>query len=555
VSDNELTPRRLADAYVAELAELDPATAVQLGINLDSDELPDLSPAGAEAVAALVRRTLAKLDTTEALDDAEVRCARLLRERLGAELAVHDAGEGLRAVNSMISPLHMMRQIFLQMPTQNDQQWAVLARRLGRFPAALDGYRETLELGMRRGLFSGPRQVTTVIGQLGTWLDSGSGSSWFADLVAPGPESLRADLDAAAASAATALAGLRSWIEDVYAPAVGDTPDAVGRDRYQLWARLWNGADFDLDEAYEWAWNEFHKLDAEMRAAADKVLSGATPLEAAEYLKTEGPAIEGIEAIRVHLQNLMDQTIKDLQGTHFDLAEPLTHVEAMIAPPGVAPAPYYTPPSLDFSRPGRTWLPVDGQNRFPLWFLTPAWFHEGVPGHHLQFAQWNLVSESLSTYQVSVGSVSAGSEGWALYAERLMDELGYYTAATRLGFLSSQMLRLQRVIVDIGMHLGLTFRDDSPYRPGEPVTPEAAREFMARFSGLDEQFIAGEVVRYLGMPGQAIGYKLGERTWLRGREAARAAHGDAFDLKAWHMAALSQGSLGLDDLYETLAAL
>jgi uncharacterized protein (DUF885 family) len=539
---------------VKELAELEPALAVQLGINLESDQVSDLSPRGIEKGVALARRTIERLDAVEAgseLDAAEVRCGRLLRERLGAELAVHDAGDDLRAVSSLTSPVHGLRQMLVQMPTGDEAQWGVLGRRLGRFPEAIAGYRETLELGMQRGMMSAPRQVSVMVAQLRSWVDT----QWFAAVVGQGPESLKGELEAAAAAATAALGELAQWMDDIYAPAAAGTPDAVGRERYRLWARVWNGADFDLDEAYGWAWKEFHQLDAEMRAEAEKVLPGATPLEATQYLKTDGPAIEGVDEVKAYLQDLMDRTIRDLQGTHFDLAEPVTRVEAMIAPAGSAPAPYYTPPSLDFSRPGRTWLPAGGQTHFPLWFITSAWFHEGVPGHHLQFAQWNLVAESLSTYQVSLGAVSSNAEGWALYAERLMDELGYHSAATRMGYLSSQMLRLQRVIVDIGMHLELDFPADSPFRPGERVTPEATREFMGQYSGLDDELLDGEVIRYLGMPGQAIGYKLGERAWLRGREAARAAHGDAFDLKAWHMAALSQGSQGLDDLYETLANL
>ena len=86
----------------------------------------------------------------------------------------------------------------------------------------------------------------------------------------------------------------------------------------------------------------------------------------------------------------MDEAIDALDGTHFDLAEPVRRVEAMIAPPGSAAAPYYTRPSQDFSRPGRTWLPTLGRERFPLWDLVSTWYHEGVPGHHLQLAQWAL---------------------------------------------------------------------------------------------------------------------------------------------------------------------
>ncbi|MER6298837.1 DUF885 domain-containing protein [Kitasatospora sp. NPDC001539] len=573
------TPRGIADAYVRALADLDPLTAVYLGLDPEDDRLPDLSPAGAEAIADLARRTLARLDEVEragaAEDESERRCARLLRERLTAELAVHDAGENYRAVRNLASPVHNTREAFTLMPAGTEDEWRVIGRRLARLPLALEQYRQTLAEGIERGLLSGPRQVETVIGQFGEWLGEapaegapagpsdeggqGRGAGWFGQFVQDAPEAVRAELSDHAVAAARALAALRDWMRDVYAPAAAGTPDPVGRERYGRWVRYWTGADLDLDEAYAWAWGEFHDLYAQMTAEAEKVRPGADPMTAMKWLEEDGPAIEGAEPAREFLQGLMDQAVRDLQGTHFDLAEPVTRVESRIAPAGSAAAPYYTAPSLDFSRPGRTWLPLLGKERFPVWDLVSTWYHEGVPGHHLQLAQWNYVADRLSTYQVSLGGVSANMEGWALYAERLMDELGYLTdPGHRLGYLNAQMMRALRVIIDIGMHLGLDFPADSPYRPGEPVSPEHAREFFGLYCGLAPEFLDSELVRYLGLPGQAIGYKLGERAWLRGRAAAKAAHearGEEFDLKAWHMAALSQGSLGLDDLLAELSAL
>ncbi|MER7668717.1 DUF885 domain-containing protein [Kitasatospora sp. NPDC096128] len=557
------TPRRIADGYVQALADLDPLTAVYLGLNPEDDRLPDLSPAGAEAIAELARRTLARLDEAEragaADDEAERRCARLLRERLTAELAVHDAGEDYRAVRNLGSPVHNTREAFTLMATGTEAEWQLIGRRLARVPLALEQYRRTLTEGIERGLLSGPRQVETVVGQFGEWLAGDVPGGWFGEFVQDAPEGVRAELSAHAVAAAEALAALRDWLRDVYGPAAADAPDTAGRERYARWVRYWTGADLDLDEAYAWAWSEFHDLYAQMEAEAEKVRPGVGPMAAMKWLETDGPAIEGAEAAREYLQGLMDQAVRDLQGTHFDLAEPVTRVESRLAPAGSAAAPYYTQPALDFSRPGRTWLPVLGEERFPVWDLVSTWYHEGVPGHHLQLAQWVYVADRLSSYQVSLGGVSANLEGWALYAERLMDELGYLTdPGHRLGFLNAQMMRALRVIVDIGMHVGLDFPADSPYRPGEPVSPEHGREFFGRYCGLSADFLDSELVRYLGMPGQAIGYKLGERAWLRGRAAARAAHearGEEFDLKAWHMAALSQGSLGLDDLVAELSAL
>jgi uncharacterized protein (DUF885 family) len=560
------TPRSLADRFVDALCELDPIVATQLGTRPGDDRLPDFGPAGLQAEADLVTATLAELDAVLAadptLDDdpVECRCARLLRERLGADLAAHDAGEGYLTLNNLFSPLHAIRQVFSMMPAASEEDWAVIARRMARVPETFGSYRETLEEGCRRGQVVAPRQVATVVAQLDEWM----AGPYFAGFVAGGPEPLLPDLIAAARAADAAVAEIRDYLRDVYAPRTEGTPDAVGRERYALAVRRWTGSDLGvgqgLEDAYAWGWSEYRRILAEQRIEAEKVLPGATPMEAMRWLGTNGPSVDGVEEIRERLQAMMDDAIAALDGTHFDLAEPVRRVEAMIAPPGSAAAPYYTRPAQDFSRPGRTWLPTLGRTRFPLWDLVSIWYHEGVPGHHLQLAQWAYVSKDLSTYQASLGSVGANVEGWALYAERLMDELGYFTdPGERLGFLDAQQLRSVRVVIDIGMHLGLPIPDDAEgslaEHRGQPWTPELARAFLGENSGADLAFLDSELVRYLGIPGQAISYKLGERAWLAGRAAAQAARGADFDLKAWHMAALSQGSLGLDDLEAELAQL
>ncbi|MFF1834538.1 DUF885 domain-containing protein [Streptomyces sp. NPDC058231] len=558
-TSNSALPRQVADAYVDAFIELDPISGTYLGVPECSRRLPDFSPAGQEALAELARTTLVKLDAAEQLpgadSDAERRCGRLLRERLNAELAVHEADESLRAVSNLHSPAHSIREVLTVTPTDTDEDWAAVVERLRAVPQSLEGYRASLALGLERKLYGGPRATTTFIGQLNEWIGE-SGTGFFQDFVAPGPDSLRTDLDDAARQATESAAALRDWMRDVYAPAVEDAPDTVGRERYARWSRYFNGTDLDLDEAYAYGWSEYHRLLGEMRSEAEKVLPGAGPWEALAHLDVHGKHIEGVDEVQAWLQGLMDEAIEALDGTHFELAERVRRVESRIAPPGGAAAPYYTGPSEDFSRPGRTWLPTMGETRFPVYDLVSTWYHEGVPGHHLQIAQWAHVADSLSRYQATIGMVSANAEGWALYAERLMDELGFLPdPERRLGYLDAQMMRACRVIVDIGMHAEMEIPADSPFHPGERWTPELAQEFFGNHSGRPADFVESELTRYLSMPGQAIGYKLGERAWLLGRENARRAHGDAFDAKAWHMAALSQGPLGLDDLVEELSRL
>ncbi|MDH2390684.1 DUF885 domain-containing protein [Streptomyces sp. HNM0663] len=563
VTSSNALPRQVADAYVDARIELDPAVGTYLGHKQSSSRLPDYSPAGQEALADLARETLGKLDAAEkqpeANSDEERRCGRLLRERLTAELAVHEADEGLRAVSNIHSPAHTVREVFTVTPTETEEDWAAVAQRLRAVPQSLEGYRASLALGLDRGLPGGPRAAGTFIGQLGEWLGEGGssgGRGWFEEFAAGGPERLRTELDEAARTANASLDELRGWMRGVYAPAVSGAADTAGRERYARWSRYFNGTDLDLDEAYAYGWSEYHRLLGEMRKEADRILPGAGPWEALAHLDEHGEHIEGVEEVRVWLQDLMDEAVEALDGTHFELAERVRRVESRIAPPGGAAAPYYTAPSEDFSRPGQTWLPTMGATRFPVYDLVSTWYHEGVPGHHLQIAQWVHVADRLSRYQATIGQVSANAEGWALYAERLMDELGFLPdPERRLGYLDAQMMRACRVIVDIGMHLGLRIPADSPFRPGERWTPQLAQAFFGMHSSRPAEFVESELTRYLSMPAQAIGYKLGERAWLLGRENARRAHGAAFDAKAWHMAALSQGSLGLDDLVDELSKL
>jgi len=265
-------------------------------------------------------------------------------------------------------------------------------------------------------------------------------------------------------------------------------------------------------------------------------------------------AVHGEEALRDWLQELMDEAMTFLLAeAHFSIPESIRRVEAMIAPPGGAAAMYYTGPSEDLRRPGRTWYPANGRTSFPRWGEPTTAYHEGVPGHHLQIGTAVSNAGRLSRFQRNT-FVSGHGEGWALYAERLMDEFGFFANPEyRLGYLFAQAFRAARVVVDIGVHCGLPIPADSDWRPGEAWTAESMFEFVSARSSGDDEFNRSEINRYLGWPGQAISYKLGERVWLDLRDAARARHGANFDLRAWHEHALGLGNLGLDLLRSELA--
>ncbi len=287
-------------------------------------------------------------------------------------------------------------------------------------------------------------------------------------------EALRDTLVERATRASEAYAALGRFLADEYAPHAVER-DAVGAERYGLLARVFNGMELDLDETYAWGWDELHRIEHAMGEVAERILPGE-PLDAViDHLETDpNRAIEGVDEFRQWLQNLLDTTIAELDGVHFDIPDPVKRVEAMIAPPGGAAAMYYTGPSEDFSRPGRTWYPTLGKTRFPLWGEVSICYHEGVPGHHLQIAQVRYLAGELSRFQRTLAGWSGHAEGWALYAERLMGELGYLDdPAYELGMLRAQALRAMRVVVDIGLHLELSIPADERYHPGEIVDARA----------------------------------------------------------------------------------
>jgi uncharacterized protein (DUF885 family) len=403
--------------------------------------------------------------------------------------------------------------------------------------------------------------VRACTAQADTWGGVGGGATPFFlglldeyDASDVGDGALRARLAEVAQRATDAYASLGRYLVDEYLPHASPQ-DAVGADRYATWAEAFTGVELDLAETYAWGWDELHRLEHALAAVGERILPNEPLPAVIEHLEHDPTRrIEGEAELQRWLQDLMDTTIADINGTHFDIPEPVQRVEAMIAPPGGAAAMYYTGPSEDFSRPGRTWYPTLGRTTFPLWGEVSICYHEGVPGHHLQIGMTRYLTERLNRFQRTLAFNAGHAEGWALYAERLMGELGYLEdPAYELGMLRAQAMRAARVVVDIGLHLELTIPDDERFRPGERWTPELALPFMIERSHFGADFATSEVDRYLGWPGQAICYKVGERSWLRARDDARRRHGDGFDLRAFHSRGLELGPMGLDQLEAELA--
>ena len=544
----------IAADYLQRAAALDPCYATYAGIAGHDHELADLGADGFAARAGLDRSTLAALDAAEATEPRERVARAAMRERLALAVERYDAGDTTSELNTLTSWVQRVREVFDLMPTDGEEAAANIASRMAEVPLAYRQLSATLLDAARDGRSPARRQVQEVAGQCAAW--TRPGDSFYPGLagrLTGVPDSLRGELGAAARAATAATAELGAFLGRELMPPAREK-DACGPEAYDRASRYFLGAAVDLREAYAWSWEEIARLRAEMARVSNLVRPGATVPEAVAILD-EDPArrVEGREDFRAWMQELAERTISELHGTHFDIPRPAHRIEAVIAPTNDGGI-YYTGPSDDWSRPGRMcWSVPDGVEAFATWKEVTVVYHEGVPGHHLQVSHAMADTDNLNRWQ-RTSFVSGHGEGWALYAERLMGELGYLDdPGAYLGMLDSQQLLAAQVALDIGVHLELDVPGGTGWRAGERWNAEIAWELLRAHSSWDERQLRSELRRCLGLPGQAPSYKLGERLWLQAREDARARAGGAFSLKDFHARALSLGALGLDPLREALA--
>ncbi|MFK3670467.1 DUF885 domain-containing protein [Leifsonia aquatica] len=541
----------IAEAWVDTQLELNPEFHVWLGRPGREGEYADYSPAGSERTIGEVKKALAAIEAAEPVDEID-RITKLdLTRELQLTVEKHEAGFAQRDLNVIASPAQGLREIFDLVPTDTEDDWGNVAKRLHNLPAAMDGYIETLRSGIADGNVPAIRQVREVLAQAnkqvadtGFFFELASGAKTAEGAL---PDSLASDLAAGAKESAAAYAKLADFLQNELAPHAPEK-DAVGRELYALASRDFLGATVDLDETYEWGIEELNRMVAEQEAIAKEIKPGASVLEAIAFLDGDpSRKLHGTDALKKWMQETSDRAIEELGKSHFDIPTEIRRLECMIAPTQEGGI-YYTGPSDDFARAGRMWWSVpEGVTEFDTWRELTTVYHEGVPGHHLQIAQATYNKAQLNSWRRIAGT-SGHAEGWALYAERLMEQLGYLDdPADRLGMLDGQRMRAARVVLDIGVHLEKQLPDGSG-----PWTGEYAFEFLGRNVNMNDGFVRFEVNRYLGWPGQAPSYKIGQRIWEQLRDEYARREGASFDIKAFHKKALDIGGVGLDTLKSAL---
>lgn len=540
----------IASNFVDEVAADKPEAATQMGVPGYDHLWRDTSPAGVAASSDLVARYRRQIEShLEAEDRWQRHGAQVLDAFLAKQMSDHEEGDRFYELRHVAGLQEDVRDIFDLMNTSSDEGWSNIATRLETVNQPLTGWVATLNEGRALGQLVSRRQAESALEQCRHL--AGPDSKWLGLATRARTEApdVAERVNKAVDRGRKAIGEFADYVEHTYLPEAVEA-DGVGAERYVSAAEGFLGMRIDPIETYEWGWNEVRRISQAMTEVAGKIDSERSLAEVIEMLESDPDyAAPSQAAFAAFIQERQDQALTQLDGAHFMVPDEIKEVTVNLVPPGAALGAYYLQPSEDFSRPGGIWYSFGERQQIPLWGEVSTAYHEGFPGHHLQVGTSMAQRENLTRAHRLMIWYSGYGEGWALYTERLMDELGYFEKPEYvLGLYSSQQLRACRVVIDIGCHLGLRIPENASINPGGTWDYATAVETLHQVAGLPRDVAESESKRYLGWPGQAISYKVGERAILSIREDAKSKQGSAFDLKEFHRNLLEGGEVRLDYL-------
>lgn len=540
----------LSSSVVDQLIEQQPELSTYLGAPGRDHLWSDTSPAGFDAARTFWAAIAVQAEACETSNRNDKVAKAVLLAEAEREIRSLDAGHHLSDLNNIASPWQGIRDLFDSMPDDTVEAWGNIVQRLRTIDQPLGGYQACLAKGLEQGAVASARQVTTAIEQGRAAAGSDSGfdvllQRFDSASEQDAPLGSRVELAEAIATAKHRIGGMTDWLESDYLPSA-PKPDGVGRERYTAAAETFLGETIDPEALYAWGWSELARLTTRMTelcATIDPKVSAAKVIERLHHDPDYG--VDGVDSFISVMLERQQSALRELDGSHFDVPAEIRDIEVKAAPPGGALAPYYASPSEDFSRAGCVWYPVGDRSFFPLYEEVTTAYHEGFPGHHLQVGWQAAMGEQLSRFHRLLVWYPGSGEGWALYAEHLMGELGYLEeTAYEVGLVASQLFRSARIVIDVGLHCGLGIPSGQPFHPGEDWSFDLAVEMLQEVAYVSTALAVSEATRYAGWPGQAISYKVGERAILDLRDELSIA--EDFDLKQFHANLLSVGSIGLD---------
>lgn len=540
--------RAIADEYWEARLEASPLFASFLGDHRYDDRADDLSVGAEQAQRArwseLRDRTAAV--KVESLDETDRVTKELLAEELADSIRSVDHRLIELASDQMQGAHAQLLMIASQLRAPEPEYARMALARIGELARMLDQAAHRYVAGVRAGRTPARVNVARSLNQIAGYLDSPLTTDPFVDLVGPddweGVDGWRAELSDA--------------VRDVLRPAFGRYRDVIagelepvarpderpglchipdGDELYQVLIEHHTGLPLTAAELHEIGLEETtKKLPAEFAEFGSGAFGTSDLGQIFDKLRNDPDLrYRDGDSIVAHAQRCLDAgtaAMKDWFGILPQAPCVLTPVPDFLA--ADVPAAYYTPPAPDGSRPGEYHVNLRQPTERGRFATAAVAYHEAIPGHHLQLAIATERTDLPSFRRLATGQ-TAFVEGWALYTERLADEMGLYeTPLDRLGLVASDGWRACRLVVDTGLHAMGWSR-------------QQAVDFMVEHMPVDIDTITVEVDRYIGMPAQALAYKVGQREILRLRADAMARLADRFDIKGFHDAVLGAATVSL----------
>jgi uncharacterized protein (DUF885 family) len=553
------TIRTIADEYWEAKLEASPLFASYLGDHRYDDRADDLS---AEQERRLRTTWVGLRERANLLDGAD----RALddTDRVTRDLLVQELDDNVRAIDLRLAELAsdqmggihadlLITADQLQAPEPEHATMALeRARQFGRMlDQAAERFREGLAAGRTPARINVERSINQVDGYLASPLESDP----FPNLRGPedwdGLEAWRGQLtDIVRDDLRPAFARYRDVLRDELLPVA--RPDERpglqwlddGTELYQALIQLHTGLPLTPEELHAIGMAEItEQLPSEYSEVGGREF-GTTELSEIFGHLLDDPALRYGDAdeIMAHATACFEaarEAMGDWFGILPEAACVLKPVPDYLA--ADAPSAYYSPPASDGSRPGEYFVNLHEPTKRGRAETASIAYHEAIPGHHLQLAIASERTDLPAFRRLSWGH-TAFVEGWALYTERLADQMGLYQSdLDRLGMLASDSWRACRLVVDTGLHV-------------MGWTRQQAIDFMTTHAPVSREEIVVEVDRYIGIPGQALAYKVGQRDILRLRDEAKAALGAGFDIKAFHDIVLSAATISLPVLRDRVGA-
>jgi uncharacterized protein (DUF885 family) len=527
-----------------------PTGATYIGDHRYDDRWPDLSPAAMQASHAADKAVLAALEKVDpqGLSPADQLNRDLFRRQYTESIADYVYGEQYTPVSqrSGLSSMHRMADVVVFDTVKDYEQWL---KRIGTIDMLVDQNIALMREGMQRGLMPPKIILQRVPPQLDKQIVADPVQSPFYEAFAKMPDSIpaaeQARLQAAARDAISkkvvpSYTKLKQFIVNDYLPkcreSVGlwDTPNGVAR--YAELARSYTTTNLTPDEIHEIGLKEVARIRAEMLQVIAKTGFKGSFDEFLAYLRTDPKfhytdpkeLLEAYEAMSKRVDPKLPQYFGKLPRMPYGVRP----IAEQVAPDTTTA--YYQGPAMDGKRAGYYYVNLYKPEQRPKYEIPVLTIHEAVPGHHLQISLAQELGD-LPKFRRDF-EATAFVEGWALYSESLGQEMGFYDDPyDKFGQLTYEMWRAVRLVVDTGIH-------------HKQWSRQQAIDYFKANAAKTELDIINEIDRYIGNPGQALAYKIGELKIKQLRGEATRQLGDRFDIRAFHDVVLGSGAIPLDVL-------